>query len=451
MKNYQFGEDFVWGVATSSYQIEGAARDDGRGASIWDEFCQVPGKVVNGENGDVACDHYHRLEQDLDMMADLGLKAYRFSIAWPRVQPDGRGAFNAKGLDFYERLVDGLLKRGMQPFATLYHWDLPAALQHSQNGWESRDTAYRFAEYARKIGQVIGDRVASIATHNEPWCTAWLGNATGYFAPGNATLKQAAEVSHHLMLSHGLALQALRADGVKAPLGIVLNQSPAHGATDSAEDQAAASLEYSKFVSWYMDPLFKGEYPAEALAFYGENGPQGVIREGDFDIIRTPMDFLGINYYTRIFAAASGQPRPPGALGFTDMDWEVYPQGLTELLTRLNAEYKLPPVYITENGCAVKDTLENGRVHDKARIDFYDWHLAALSDAARKGVNVAGYFAWSLMDNFEWASGYDKRFGMVYVDYASQQRTLKDSALWYRDVIAQNTAQHTARASALET
>ncbi|OLL27693.1 beta-glucosidase [Burkholderia sp. SRS-W-2-2016] len=439
MPTYRFNEDFVWGVATSSYQIEGAAHEDGRGPSIWDAFCKVPGKVVNGENGDVACDHYHRLEQDLDLMADLGLDAYRFSIAWPRVQPTGRGEFNDKGLDFYDRLVDGLLKRGIQPFATLYHWDLPLSLQHTQNGWENRDTAYRFADYARKIGSVLGDRVASIATHNEPWCTAWLGNATGYFAPGNADLKKAAHVAHHLLLSHGLAVQALRADGVKASLGIVLNQSPAHGATDSAEDVAAASLEYAKFVRWYMDPLFKGEYPAEALEWYGVNGPQDVILNGDFDVIGTPMDFLGINYYTRIFASASGEKRPPGALGFTDMDWEVYPQGLTELLTNLNADYKLPPVYITENGCAAKDVLENGRVHDADRVRFYDLHLAALSDAAQKGVDIRGYFAWSMLDNFEWASGYDKRFGMVHVDYATQQRTLKDSALWYRDVIAEHT------------
>jgi beta-glucosidase len=445
MSTYRFKEDFVWGVATSSYQIEGAAHEDGRGPSIWDTFCSVPGKVVNGENGDVACDHYHRLDQDLDMMAGLGIKAYRFSIAWPRVQPDGRGAFNEKGLAFYERLVDGLLERGMQPFATLYHWDLPLALQDTQNGWESRDTAYRFADYARKIGSVLGDRLASIATHNEPWCTAWLGNATGYFAPGNASLKQAAEVSHHLLLSHGLALQALRAEGVTAPLGIVLNQSPAHGATDSPEDQAAASLEYSKFVSWYMDPLFKGRYPEEALKWYGENGPQGVVHDGDFDIIGTPMDFLGINYYTRIFASASGQKRPPGLLGFTDMDWEVYPQGLTELLTDLHANFQLPPIYITENGCATKDVLDNGQVHDAGRVRFFDLHLAALSDATQKGVDVAGYFAWSLMDNFEWASGYDKRFGMVHVDYATQQRTPKDSAYWYRDVIAQQTGAKTPR------
>ncbi|MEX3856845.1 GH1 family beta-glucosidase [Paraburkholderia sp. BR10923] len=438
MSTYRFNEDFVWGVATSSYQIEGAAHEDGRGPSIWDAFCKVPGKVVNGENGDVACDHYHLLEEDLDLLAELGVNAYRFSIAWPRVQPTGRGAFNDKGLAFYDRLVDGLLERDIQPFATLYHWDLPLSLQHTQNGWESRDTAYRFADYARKIGSVLGDRVASIATHNEPWCTAWLGNATGYFAPGNADLKKAAHVAHHLLLSHGLALQALRADGVKAPLGIVLNQSPAHGATDSPEDQAAASLEYAKFVRWYMDPLFKGEYPAEALEWYGANGPQEAILSGDFDVIGTPMDFLGINYYTRIFASASGEKRPPGVLGFTDMDWEVYPQGLTELLTRINADYKLPPIYITENGCAAKDVLANGRVHDAERVRFYDLHLAALSDAVRQGVDVAGYFAWSLMDNFEWASGYDKRFGMVYVDYASQERTLKDSAFWYRDVIAQH-------------
>ncbi|RDU94878.1 GH1 family beta-glucosidase [Trinickia dinghuensis] len=441
MENYGFDADFVWGVATSSYQIEGAAHEDGRGLSIWDTFCKIPGKVVNGESGEIACDHYHRLDQDLDLIAELGVKAYRFSIAWPRIQPDGRGAFNTKGLAFYERLVDGLLERGIKPFATLYHWDLPDALQATQQGWESRDTAYRFAEYARKIGSVLGDRVASIATHNEPWCTAWLGNATGYFAPGNADLKKAAHVAHHLLLSHGLAVQALRADGVKAPLGIVLNQSPAHGASESAEDQAAASLEYAKFVRWYMDPIFKGEYPAEALQWYGANGPQDVVREGDFDIIGTPIDFLGINYYTRIYASASGDKHPPGPHGFTDMDWEIYPQGLTELLTRLNGDYTLPPIYITENGCATKDELSGGQVHDTARIDYYDQHLAALADAIEQGVNVSGYFAWSMLDNFEWASGYDKRFGMVYVDYASQQRIPKNSAYWYRDVIARHTDQ----------
>ncbi|MCP3726085.1 GH1 family beta-glucosidase [Paraburkholderia sp. CNPSo 3272] len=445
MPTFQFKENFVWGVATSSYQIEGAAREDGRGESIWDTFCRVPGKVVKGESGDVACDHYHRLEEDLDLMAQMGVNAYRFSIAWPRVQPDGRGAYNEKGLAFYERLVDGLLERGIQPFATLYHWDLPQALQTQQNGWESRDTAYRFADYARKIGSVLGDRVASIATHNEPWCTAWLGNATGYFAPGNADLKKAAHVAHHLLLSHGLAVQAMRADGVKAPLGIVLNQSPAHGATEAPEDIAAASLEYAKFVRWYMDPIFKGEYPAEALQWYGANGPQEVIREGDFGIIGTPLDFLGINYYTRIFASASGNQRPPGVHGFTDMDWEVYPEGLTELLTNLNAEYRLPPIFITENGCASKDVLENGRVQDTDRIRFLDLHLAALSEAARQGVDVAGYFAWSMLDNFEWACGYDKRFGMVYVDYETQKRTLKDSAHWYSEVIAEHAAEEAAR------
>jgi beta-glucosidase len=438
MKSYEFSDDFVWGVATSAYQIEGAPHEDGRGPSIWDTFCKIPGNIVNGENGDVACDHYHRVDQDLDLIAELGIKAYRFSIAWPRVQPDGRGAFNPKGLAFYDRLVDGLLERGIQPFATLYHWDLPDSLQVEQQGWESRDTAYRFADYASKVGRLLGNRVASIATHNEPWCTAWLGNATGYFAPGNKDLKKAAAVAHHLLLSHGLALQALRADRVTAPLGIVLNQSPAHGASGSAEDQKAASLEYAKFVRWYMDPLFKGEYPEEALQWYGVNGPQDVIRNGDFDIIGTPMDFLGINYYTRIYASGSGDKRPPGAHGFTDMDWEIYPQGLTELLVGLKADYALPPIYITENGCATRDVREDGGVHDFERIRYYDLHLAALADAVRQGVDVAGYFAWSLLDNFEWASGYAKRFGMVYVDYASQQRIPKDSAYWYRDVIARH-------------
>nr|WP_315463204.1 GH1 family beta-glucosidase [uncultured Rhodoferax sp.] len=427
-----FPSDFRWGVATSSYQIEGAAAQDGRGPSIWDTFSKTPGKVVNGDTGDVACDHYNRLESDLDMIQSLGVDSYRFSIAWSRVQPRGYGAWNLQGLDFYERLVDGLLKRGIAPFATLYHWDLPQGLQDLQQGWEARDTAYRFADYAQRMGHLLGDRVASIATHNEPWCTATLGYDQGIFAPGKKDVPAMLRVSHHLLLSHGLALQAMRAAGVKAPLGIVLNQSPTTAATDSPADQARARREYDRFVRWYMDPLFRKAYPQGLELAQPDN-----IQAGDFDIIAQPLDFLGINYYTRIWASTSTPPMPaPNKDGVSDMGWENYAQGLSDLLQGIHRDYTLPPIYITENGFAEADTVVDGCVNDPGRQAYMQTHLQALHEAMAAGVDVRGFFYWSLMDNFEWASGYDKRFGLVHVDYTTQQRTLKDSALRYRAFIA---------------
>jgi len=406
-------QDFVWGVATSAYQIEGAA--------------------AVGETGDVACDHYHRWPEDVALMADLGVDAYRFSISWSRVQPSGHGAWNAAGLDFYDRLVDGLLARGIRPNATLYHWDLPQSLQ-DRGGWAARDTALRFAEYAEGIGRRLGDRLAGIATHNEPWCTATLGHAWGKFAPGFKDEALAADVSHHLLLSHGLALLALRAAGTKAPLGIVLNQSSTSAASDSAADQARAATEYASFVRWYMEPIFLGAYPQDAgIAHYPRN-----IREGDLAIIAQPLDFLGVNYYTRIWASTAQPAVPaPCALGVTDMGWEIYPEGLTQLLIDVHQRYPgLPPIYLMENGMANADLLVDGRVADGARIDYVRRHVDALARAREAGVDIRGFFYWSLLDNYEWDSGYDKRFGLVHVDYATQQRTLKDSALWYRDTIA---------------
>ncbi|MBO9686117.1 MAG: beta-glucosidase [Mitsuaria chitosanitabida] len=426
------GRDFAWGVATSAYQIEGAVDVDGRGPSIWDTFARQPGRTVNGESGAVACDHYRRWADDVAMIAGLGLDAYRFSIAWPRVQPQGRGAFNVKGLDFYDRLVDGLLERGIAPHATLYHWDLPQALQ-DLGGWGNRDTAFHFATYADAIARRLGDRLASLATHNEPWCTAVLGHEIGKFAPGDRDPQLAAQVSHHLLLSHGLAMSAMRASGAACPLGIVLNQSGTTPATDSAADRAAAATEYARFVRWYMDPLFLGRYPVDAgIAHYPE------VRDGDMALIQAPLDFLGVNFYTRIWVSRDRPERPaPMALGQTDMGWEVYPDGLRELLVGLKDQYRdLPPIFITENGMANADTLADGRVADQARIDYVRRHLEALAQAKAAGVDVRGYFYWSLMDNYEWDSGYAKRFGLVHVDYATQQRTLKDSAHWYRDTIA---------------
>jgi beta-glucosidase len=430
MTKLTFPPTFKWGVATSAYQIEGAAQQGGRGASIWDVFCHTPGKVINGESGDVACDHYNRLEEDLDLIKSLKVKAYRFSIAWPRVQPLGQGAWNAEGLAFYDRLIDGLLARGIEPHVTLYHWDLPQALQEL-GGWASRDTAHHFAEYARVIGLRYAGRAASICTHNEPWCTAKLGNETGQFAPGFKDLYLMQKVSHHLLLSHGLALIAMREAGVKTPLGIVLNQSPASTATQSAADLAVAEREYARMVRWYMDPLFLKRYPAEAQLL-----PMDMVMDGDMDIIAQPMDFLGINYYTRMWISESSPQVPaPNAMGVSDMGWENYAQGLTDLLCKIHADYKLPPLYITENGCACADKIENGVVDDAPRIEYMHTHLLALQAAMQAGVDVRGFFYWSLMDNFEWNSGYAKRFGLVYVDYKSQVRTLKNSAHWYIDMI----------------
>ena len=435
MSTLKFPSTFHWGVATSSYQIEGAAREGGRGPSIWDTFSHTSGKVLNGDTGDVACDHYHRLETDLDLIQSLGVDSYRFSIAWPRVQPLGYGAWNPEGLAFYDRLVDGLLARGIAPHITLYHWDLPQGLQ-DRGGWESRETALHFAEYARVMAERLGDRAASICTHNEPWCTAVLGNELGRFAPGIQDQKVMLRVAHHLLLSHGLALQAMRGAGVKAPLGIVLNQSPATPATDSAADKALADKEYAMFVRWYMDPLFKKAYPE------GPNLPVcDVVQAGDMDTIAQPMDFLGINYYTRIWSSAATPPVPaPNAHGVSDMGWENYAQGLTELLVGIHRDYTLPPIFITENGFANADTVVNGQVADAPRIDYMRTHLQALLAAMAAGVNVQGFFYWSLMDNFEWDSGYDKRFGLFHVDYATQVRTAKDSAHWYRALIAQHRA-----------
>lgn len=430
----KFPPGFVWGVATSAYQIEGAAREDGRGPSIWDTFSHTPGKTFEGHTGDVACDHYHRYKDDVALMKDgLGVDAYRFSIAWPRVQPLGHGAWNEKGLAFYDRLVDELLAKGLKPHATLYHWDLPQGLQ-DLGGWGSRDTAHRFADYAEVMGRRLGDRLASLATHNEPWCTAFLGHGNGQFAPGARDLQLVVQVAHHLLLSHGLAMQAMRAAGVKAPLGIVLNQSPATPATDSQADREAAEREYATFVRWFMDPIFLKQYPkAPGVTLY----PQ--VREGDFDTIAQPLDFLGINYYTRIWASTEVPPRPaPKLMGESDMGWENYPQGFTELLTGIHRDYKLPPIYITENGMANADKLVDGRVADAPRIEYMRTHLEAIRAAMAAGVDIRGFFYWSLLDNYEWNSGYAKRFGLIHVDYDTQVRTPKDSAHWYRDFIAQN-------------
>ncbi|MCU0921498.1 MAG: GH1 family beta-glucosidase [Burkholderiaceae bacterium] len=442
----RFPDDFVWGVATSSFQIEGAAIEDGKGESIWDRFCRIPGAIADASDGDIACDHYHQLEGDLDLIAGLGVDAYRFSVSWPRVRPAGSGPWNPKGLAFYERLVDGLLSRGVKPFLTLNHWDLPQALQ-DQGGWAARDTVHLFVDYARGINERLGDRVTALTTHNEPWVVSVLGHETGRFAPGIRNRAMAAQVSHHLLLSHGLALQALRADGCRSALGIVLNLAPVKPVTDSAADAAQARLEDGKLVRWFADPLFRGAYPSDVLEHLGADAPQ--VQPGDLATIATPMDFLGVNYYSRHMVSAAGPfDVHSSGLPVTEMGWEVYPEGLTELLLRLHADYAVPPLIVTENGGAFRDTLAGGHVHDRDRTSYIASHIEAVAAALRRGVPMAGYMVWSLMDNFEWACGYDKRFGIVYVDYATQQRTLKDSARWYRRFLQHRRAMRGAALAA---
>jgi beta-glucosidase len=439
---HSFPPDFVWGVATSSFQIEGGSADDGRGESIWDQFCRVPGAIADGSHGRVACDHYNRLAEDLELIHQLGVDAYRFSISWPRVQPGGSGAWNSKGLDFYERLVDGLLARGIKPFVTLNHWDLPAELQ-ALGGWAHRDTVHRFVEYAQGIYGRLGNRMAAVTTHNEPWVIAQLGHEAGNFAPGLKSRATALQVSHHLLVSHGLTLQALRAAGCTSPLGIVLNLSPFHSATASAADMARTRLEDGLLLRWYMDALFKGQYPQDVLDHVGADAPH--MQAGDAQTITTPMDYLGVNYYTRsVVSAGTPWDNARSGLPLTDMGWEIYPAGLTELLLRLHRDYPVPPLHIHENGGAFKDELVQGQVHDADRTAYIAAHIAAVGDAMDQGVPMAGYMVWSLLDNFEWSSGYAKRFGIVHVDYATQRRTLKGSAHWYRAFLDQQRARRGA-------
>ena len=435
-----FPADFLLGAATSAAQIEGAAHEDGRGPSIWDRFCAEPGRIIDGSNIDVACDHVHRYREDVALMKWLGLKAYRFSLAWPRVQPLGRGAWNDAGFGFYDRLVDALLEAGIQPHATLYHWDLPAALQDEMLGWQSRAIVPLFADYAAEVARRLGDRLVSIATLNEPWCVATLGHETAQFAPGITSRKAAAQVSHHLLMAHGAAIDAMRTV-TKSSLGIVLNHTPSFPASPTEADRRAARLDDGLNVRWYMDPIFMGAYPADVLAHLGADAPH--IADGDLAQIGRPLDFLGVNYYTRsLISTRKPAPRPPGLQGFTDMGWEVVPEVLTEHLLRLTREYAPPPIVITENGMANADEVINGRIDDVPRVAYLRNHLLAIQRAMALGVDVRGYFYWSLLDNFEWNSGYAKRFGIVHVDYATQERRPKASAHWYRDFIEQHTKAH---------
>ncbi len=435
-----FPAGFVWGTATSSYQIEGAVAEDGRAPSIWDTFCRVPGAIDGGDNGDVACDHYHRWPEDVGLMRELGVGAYRFSVAWPRVVPQGSGAVNQAGLDFYDRLVDGLLEAGITPFPTLYHWDLPQALQ-DRGGWPERETAEHFGAYASAVAEKLGDRVKDWATLNEPLCSAWIGHLEGKMAPGLTDLTAAVRASFHLHLAHGRAVAAIRAAVPDARVGIVNNLSPCEPATDREADQAAAVRADGHTNRWWLDPIHGRGYPQDMVKLYGVDLP---VRDGDLEAIAAPLDWLGLNYYFRnVVADDPTGPAPyarqvylPG-VPRTGMDWEVKPEGLEELLMRLTEEYGARRIMVTENGSAYPDTVgPDGQVADPERAAFLDGHLAACARAVRRGAPLAGYFAWSLLDNFEWAYGYDKRFGLVHVDYATQARTVKGSGRRYADIIA---------------
>jgi beta-glucosidase len=432
-----FPSDFVWGAATASYQIEGAAQEDGRGESVWDRFCTTPGKVRGGDTGDVACDFYHRYRDDVRLMKELGLDAFRFSIAWPRVMPTGRGAVNEAGLDFYDRLVDELLANGIEPFATLFHWDTPQALEDA-GGWPERATAEAFVEYAEVVANRLGDRVRHWITHNEPWVHAWIGHSWGEHAPGRTSEADAVAAAHHLLLSHGWAVDAIRRTSSDAQVGITLNLSHAYPASDTPEDEAAAYEVDGAGNRWFLDAIYRGSYPADLLERNALVQPH--VRDGDLRAIAAPIDFLGINNYFRfIVGAGADGPRMVGnpEAQHTDMGWEVYPDGLRQLLVRVARDYEPTAIYVTENGAAFGDVrVHDAHVHDVERTSYLESYIGAVAGAVADGAPVKGYFVWSMLDNFEWAHGYSKRFGIVYIDYPTLERVPKDSFYWYRDLLA---------------
>ncbi|BCJ74305.1 beta-glucosidase [Catellatospora sp. IY07-71] len=445
-----FPPGFRWGAATASYQIEGAAAEDGRTPSIWDTMSRQPGRVFRNHSGDVACDHYHRYRDDVRLMSELGLGTYRFSVAWPRIKPDGSGPVNPRGLDFYDRLVDELLAAGIAPMVTLYHWDLPQVLE-DQGGWTARDTAYYLGDLAAATIARLGDRVATWTTLNEPWCSAFLGYASGDHAPGRREPQAAYLAAHHLLLGHGLAAQALRAGGAReVSITHVLTRVSPQNPHDAHDRDAARLVDGLQNRIW-LDPVLRGQYPADVLPLFERFGARDAIHDGDLDVIATPIDLLGVNYYqpalVRAKVGAVGQASYPGSEGVdfppqglpvTGMDWPIDATGLSDVLVRLSRDYPGTPLMVTENGSAYHDLLEGDRVADPERIAYFEGHLRAVHHAVERGADVRGYLAWSLLDNFEWAYGYGKRFGLVYVDYDTQRRVLKDSARWYAQVIRDN-------------
>ncbi|MEV6374935.1 GH1 family beta-glucosidase [Micromonospora musae] len=460
MTGYVFPESFVWGSATASYQIEGAANEDGRGRSIWDTYSHTPGRTLNGDTGDVAADHYHRWQEDLGHIADLGLGAYRFSISWPRVRPGGSGKFNQAGIDFYSRLVDGLLERGVRPVATMYHWDLPQELEDA-GGWASRETALRFEEYAAGIVKALGDRVHTWTTLNEPWCSAYLGYASGVHAPGRTEPAAALAAVHHLNLAHGLAGRVVREVAPAADLSVTLNLHVIRGASDSEADRNAVRRIDALANRAFLGPMLDGAYPADLLTDTAAVTDWSFVRDGDEKLIAVPLDVLGVNYYSSTLVRAWDGVSPrsdadghgaseaspwvaaddvdflPQPGPYTAMGWNIDPPAFTELLLRLHREYPAQPLMITENGAAFDDVVSaDGTISDDRRIDYLHRHIAAVADARAQGADVRGYFLWSLLDNFEWGYGYDRRFGIIRVDYDTQVRTWKQSAHWYKRLAA---------------
>ncbi|MEV1333827.1 GH1 family beta-glucosidase [Micromonospora costi] len=460
MTDHVFPESFVWGSATAAYQIEGAATEDGRGQSIWDTYSHTPGRTLNGDTGDVAADHYHRWPEDLGHIADLGLGAYRFSISWPRVQPGGAGPFNRAGLDFYSRLVDGLLERGVRPVATMYHWDLPQEREDA-GGWPSRDTALRFEEYAAGIVEALGDRVHTWTTLNEPWCSAYLGYASGVHAPGRTEPAAALAAVHHLNLAHGLAGRVVRELAPAAELSVTLNLHVVRPASDSAADHDAVRRIDALANRAFLGPMLDGAYPADLLADTAAVTDWSFVRDGDEKLIAVPLDVLGVNYYSSTLVRAWDGVSPrsdadghgkstatpwvaaddvdflPQPGPYTAMGWNIDPAAFTELLLRLHHDHPGQPLMITENGAAFDDVVSpDGTIQDDRRIDYLHRHIAAVAEARAQGADVRGYFVWSLLDNFEWGYGYDRRFGIIRVDYDTQVRTWKQSAHWYKRLAA---------------
>lgn len=429
---------FIFGVATAAFQIEGANQLDGRITSIWDTFCATPGKVLNGDDGSIACDHYHNWQEDIELIKSLDVDAYRLSIAWPRLM-DQDGDVNPKGIAFYRNLLSQLKANNIQTFVTLYHWDLPQHLE-DEGGWLNRETAYKFRDYAQLAATELGQWVDVWTTFNEPWCSSVLGYGEGIHAPGLKDHAKARQAGHHILLAHGLAMPVLKQTCPHAQAGIVLNMSKSYPADHNPSSMMASLLAEALDNHFFIEPLLKGTYPDIIAALKPELIPQ--IEAADMDIIQAPMDYLGLNYYTCNHAKWQPQQgiqtilKPDSEVEYTDIGWEINPNSLFELLTNLQQQYQLPPIYITENGAACDDQLVDGEVRDEQRIRYLNGHLNAIDQAIEKGVDIRGYFAWSLMDNFEWAEGYSKRFGLVHVDYATQKRTLKASAKAYRELIS---------------
>ena len=445
-----FPDGFVWGTATAAYQIEGAKDEDGKGESIWDRFAGTPGKTADGKDARVACDHYHRYAADFDLMKELGLRNYRFSIAWPRVIPDGSGSVNQKGLDFYDRLVDAMRERGIRPFATLFHWDLPQALQ-DRGGWTNRATVDAFVRYTEAVTRRLGDRVKDWMTHNEPWVVAFVGHLFGDHAPGLHDLPTALATAHGILLSHGRAVPVIRANSAGASVGIVHNLEWVEPASPREEDVAAAMRHDGAFNRWFLDPVFRGSYPGDMLAWYGADAP--AVRPGDMEAISAPVDFLGVNFYTRRVMAHD--PAGRGTMGRSILaarqvhwpfvpraafeEWEMNAESLYRLLLRVQREYRPGFMYVTENGTPLPDTVgPDGAVHDPVRTRYIARHAAAVRQAVTDGADVRGYFLWSFLDNFEWGFGFTKRFGMTWVDYETQKRVVKDSGRWYGKTAREN-------------